>query len=133
MLASGSTPAGIRWQPLWRSVRGIMTVQGGSDIFGTLQRAVGLHQSGRLDEAAALYESVLAINPDHADALYFRGLVAAQRSQFIEAERLIGKAVKLNIQIADAYSNYAGVLTALKRPQDALASLDRAIAMNPRM
>jgi protein O-GlcNAc transferase len=111
----------------------MMTVGGGSDIFGTMQRAVSLHQVGRLDEAATLYESVLAINPEHADALYFRGMVAAQRSQFTEAERLIGKALALNPQNADACSNYAGVLNALKRPQEALASLDRAVVLNPRM
>ena len=110
-----------------------MTFPGGSDVFETLRRAVALHQTGRIDEAAALYKQVLAGNPDHFDALYFLGMVAAQRSQFSEAERLIGKALTINSQNADAYSNYAGVLNALKRPQEALASLDRAIALNPRM
>jgi len=110
-----------------------MNVPGGSSEFETLRRAVGLHQSGRLDEAAALYRQVLAGRPDHFDALHFLGMVAAQRSQFEEAERLIGRALTLNSQNADAHSNYAGVLNALKRPQEALASLDRALALNPRM
>ncbi|MBX9774125.1 MAG: tetratricopeptide repeat protein [Xanthobacteraceae bacterium] len=109
------------------------TVSGGAGEFETLQRAVSLHQAGRLDEAAALYRSVLAVNPDHADALYFLGMVAAQRSQFIEAERLIGRMLALNTRNADAYSNYGGILRALNRPQEALAALDRAIALNPQM
>src|SRR5262245_9188138 len=112
---------------------GMTTAAGGSDVFETIKRAVGLHQAGRLDEAAALYNSVLAANPDHVDALYFLGMVAAQRSQFTESERLIGRMLTLNTQNADAYSNYAGVLNALKRPQEALASLDRAVALNPSM
>lgn len=109
------------------------TVSGGTGEFETLQRAVSLHQAGRLDEAAALYRNVLAVNPDHADALYFLGMVAAQRSQFTEAEQLIGRMLALNTQNADAYSNYGGILRALNRPQEALASLDRAIALNPQM
>jgi len=110
-----------------------MTFPGGSEEFETVRRAVGLHQSGRLDEAAALYRRVIDANPKHFDALYFLGMVCAQRQQFDEAERLIARALKLNDRNADAHSNYAGVLNALKRPQDALASLDRAVALDPRM
>lgn len=109
-----------------------MTMLAG-EVFETVRRAVALHQSGRLDEAAALYRRVLDHNPDHHDALYFSGTLAAQRGQFVEAERLIGRSLALNPQNVDAHSNYAGVLNALKRPQEALASLDRAVALNPRM
>ena len=110
-----------------------MSMPGGGRGLEALQRAVGLHQAGRLDEAAALYRQVLDANPKQADALYFLGMLAAQRAHFAEAERLIAQALNLNPKNADAHSNYAGVLNALNRPQQALASLDRAIALNPRM
>ena len=108
-----------------------MTVPGGSEA--TLQRAIGLHQAGRLDEAAALYRQILTRDPSQFDALYCLGMVAAQRGQFVEAERLIGQALQVNPQHASACSDYAGVLNALGRPADALVSLDRAIALDPRM
>jgi len=44
----------------------------------TFERAIALHQRGRLAEAGAAYEALLADRPDHAGALHYLGTVALQ-------------------------------------------------------
>ena len=52
-----------------------------------LQAALALHQAGRLDEAAAGYEAVLAVLPRNFDAAHLAGTVALQKGQFAEAAK----------------------------------------------
>ena len=44
-----------------------------------LNTALGFHQRGLLEEAAGVYQTLLAQNPNHADALHLLGVVALQR------------------------------------------------------
>src|SRR5205807_4900484 len=98
----------------------------------TVARALALHRTGRLTEAESLYRAVLQIEPDQFEALHFLGLVEAQRENFIEADRLMGRSLEINGQVADAFANHARVLNALKRSEEALAACDRALAIDPR-
>ena len=43
-----------------------------------LQKAIALHQSGKLQEAEAIYKSILQKQPIHSDALHLSGLIAHQ-------------------------------------------------------
>jgi predicted O-linked N-acetylglucosamine transferase (SPINDLY family) len=58
--------------------------------------AVALHRAGRLDQAEAMYRSVLECQPDCADALHLLGVVASQRGAFDQAIELIVRALALN-------------------------------------
>src|SRR5260370_41647881 len=51
------------------------------DIARTLNDALAHHQAGRLAEAKVLYERILQVQPKHADALHFMGLLACQLMQ----------------------------------------------------
>jgi len=101
------------------------------DLQETLQRAVALHQSGRLAEAEDLYRTVLAAAPDNFDALHLCGVLKHQRGQSAEALGLIARALATNSRSAAALSNHGIVLSALDRLDDAVASYDKAIAANP--
>src|SRR6202041_2210039 len=52
------------------------------------------HQAGRLAEAEACYQRVLAAQPNHADALHLMGVVAHQTRRHDLAVELIGRAIK---------------------------------------
>jgi predicted O-linked N-acetylglucosamine transferase (SPINDLY family) len=65
-------------------------------IAALLQQAVERHQAGALDQAAALYRQVLALQPGRADALHLLGVVALQRGRAEDAVKTIGQAVRLN-------------------------------------
>jgi protein O-GlcNAc transferase len=100
-------------------------------IANTFQRAVALHQQGRLEEAETLYQSILKLAPNQFDALHFLGLIEHQRKHLEAAAELIGRALKVNPKFAGAHSNLGLVLRDLKRPKEALASYDRALALEP--
>ncbi len=102
-----------------------------TDLPNLLNRAVGMHQGGRLREAEKLYMQVLAAQPDNFDALHLYGVLMHQRGQPVEALRLIGQALRANAKAAAAHSNYGMVLAVLDRDAEAVESYDRAIALQP--
>ena len=99
------------------------------DIAAAIQEAVGLHRQGRLREAEKLYTRVLKAAPGHFDALHLLGLCKAQNGRMGEAYRLMSAALKINPAAPDVWKNFALVLHGLKRDDEALAALDRALAL----
>ena len=102
------------------------------DVAALLQRAVVLHQGGKLAEARALYEQVLRGQPRNFDALHLLGTIMAQTGQRGEAVDLIGRAIAVQPRDATAHYNLGNVLRDLGRTEEAIASYDRALALNPR-
>jgi predicted TPR repeat methyltransferase len=90
-----------------------------------------LTQHERLEAADELYRRILAMAPDYADALHFRGIVAFQLGRAEDAERLIRQAVALVPDYADAHSNLGNVLQHRKRVEEAIACYERALALQP--
>lgn len=95
------------------------------------EQAVALHQSGSLVQAQALYEDIVRVQPGHADAWHFLGLIGIQSNDPQRAVVLIGKAIAINPKNAVYYINHGNALRNLQRLQDALASFDKAIAAKP--
>ncbi len=96
-----------------------------------IQRALGLHQKGQLDQAADLYEQALKLEPQNLAALQFFGVLRAQQGRNVEAGRLMEAAIALQPDNLGALINYSQVLMGTGRVQDALAALDRALAIKP--
>jgi len=89
------------------------------------------HQRGQLQHAKAGYEAILAMQPQHYQALHLLGLVAAQTGDHPAAVELIGKAIDLFPNNADFFVNRGNALRALKQLDAAVASYDQAIALQP--
>jgi len=77
-----------------------------------LATAVSHHQSGRLPEAAAIYQDILDVKPKHADALHLLGLVFYRAGNNETAVELITKAIGIKAA-APMYFNLALVFEAL--------------------
>ena len=60
-----------------------------------LPQAVALHQAGRLEQAAAMYESILRDMPDQFDAAHMLGVVAMQEGRLGDAQRQIELALRI--------------------------------------
>lgn len=113
----------------------------GDDAVPTQPEALGLAEAmalaqelaknGRLEAADELYRRILAVAPDYADALHFRGIVAFQLERVPDAERLIRRAVELVPDHADAHSNLGNVLQRQKRYAEAVTCYERALALRP--
>jgi len=96
-----------------------------------LARGAALQQAGSLDEAAALYRSVLAASPQHFDATHLLGVVALQQDRFADAQSLILSALALNPDDASAMGNLGTSFLRDGKPQAALPWLDRALELQP--
>jgi tetratricopeptide (TPR) repeat protein len=96
------------------------------------QQAVALHRQGDLPAAEHAYRRLMAAEPAPTFApRHLCGLVCAQQQRYDEALALIGQALRVNPNVAEALSNYGNVLRALGRFDEALASYDRALALRP--
>ena len=90
-----------------------------------------MHQQGRLAEAERLYQEVLQHGLRHFGALHLLGIIALQTRRIQAGVELIIKAIEFNPYSAAAHSNLGMGLIDLKRFAEALASLDKAIALKP--
>lgn len=93
-----------------------------------------LRQAGRVDEAIAAYQRVLAIKPDLPDSWYNLGWLQKQARQFEEALNSYGRALALGIgQPEEVRLNRAVILSDhLQLPEEARAELEAALGANPR-
>jgi predicted O-linked N-acetylglucosamine transferase (SPINDLY family)/4-hydroxybenzoate polyprenyltransferase len=93
--------------------------------------AVSLHNAGRLAEAEALYQAVLASQPRHFEAVCRLGIVRLQQQEFGEAAALLSRALSLNRKSADAHHAFACALTGLGQVEAAVPYYQKAIALRP--
>jgi tetratricopeptide (TPR) repeat protein len=97
----------------------------------TFDRAVSLHRQGCVPAAEALYQAVLARDPDHPGALRQLGIVRLQQGDFEDALPLIRRGLDRDPDCCEARVNFGVALHALNRPAEALEHFERAIALEP--
>ena len=97
-----------------------------------LQLALAHHRAGRLDQAASLYEVVLAGQPLHPDALHYLGVVAHQRGDYARAVELMGRAALLKPDDAACQCNLVEAYRGLGQLDEAEAHCRSALALRPR-
>jgi len=96
-----------------------------------LERAVSLHQAGRLSEADQLYRQILMQNPTHYPAQYRLALSLFQQRRQDEAMGAISAALSIDPHAVEALL-LRGILSAASgRQQQALDNYDRALAIKP--
>jgi tetratricopeptide (TPR) repeat protein len=96
-----------------------------------LQKAVTLDQAGNLPAAIAAYRKVLTREPSNVDALFLLGRVHCMRGEFERGAELLGKAASLAPQYGQAHNLLGMALVRLGRREEALASFERATAVDP--
>ena len=102
-----------------------------TQVGALVQQGTSLHQQGNFDEAQAIYEKILFIQPNHFDALQLLGVLFAQVKKYSQSVELLSKALEINPNHAGAYNNRGIALKELKRFDEALASYDQAIMLKP--
>lgn len=103
-----------------------------TNLLEALQLAVGHHSAGRLNDAADLYQQILAADPCHADATHLLGVVAHQSGDPPTAVTLIKAAIQLDGERAFYHNNLGQAQQSLGRPDAAAASFQRAIELDSR-
>lgn len=95
-----------------------------------LQTAMQWHQAGRLDEAAAAYRQVLALDPAQPVAKQYLGVIAMQRGAPAEGERLIREAIAALPDIADFHNNLGLCLRLQDKLEEAVAAYRQALVLH---
>ncbi len=104
-----------------------------SDLRAIMQKAVSLHQAGKLHEAQRLYSRALQLNPKDPGIINLQGVIAHQLGQHDEAIRLIGQAITMRPGAADMHVNLASALMSLHRYAEAVDVLRRALNLSPNL
>ncbi|MDD3436543.1 MAG: tetratricopeptide repeat protein [Candidatus Gastranaerophilales bacterium] len=76
-----------------------------NNIKDKINRAFGLHQAGKLDEAQAEYSQILEESPDNANVLYLMGFLKLQNNLFEDAVLYLKKSVEFAPKFFDAWFN----------------------------
>ena len=99
-----------------------------------LQRASQLRQAGRVAEAIAAYEQLLALRPDLPESWYTLGWLQRQARRFPEALASYAQALRRGVSQPEEVHLNRGVILAdhLGRAAEAQAELEAALAINPR-
>jgi tetratricopeptide (TPR) repeat protein len=100
-------------------------------VAGMLGLGFEHHKAGRLAEAEGCYRRVLAIQPDHADALQLVGAVAYQLGRYDIAAESIGRAIKQDRNNPSWHSNLGLALERQGKFEEALASYNSALKLKP--
>src|ERR1700716_2801489 len=96
----------------------------------TLAAAMAHHRAGRLIEAERLYRSVCDSDPNNARAFHLLG-VAAHQLKRPDAASLVGRAVLLDPDFAEAHNDRGVILAANGSFPDAICCFEQAVALNP--
>lgn len=93
--------------------------------------AVECQRAGRLDDAGALFGKILEIEPGHAEALHYSGILAHQQGRLEEATDLLERSLAARPDSADWHANLAVNLQARGLIDGAIDACRRAIALDP--
>jgi protein O-GlcNAc transferase len=96
----------------------------------TLAAAMAHHRAGRLAEAERLYRLACDADPKNARAFHLLGVVAHQLRR-ADAALLVGRAVALDPDFAEAHNDRGVILAANGLFADAIPCFERAVALNP--
>lgn len=87
--------------------------------------------AGRLREAHQLCLSILQTQPNHADALFICGVIAASNGRLAKAVDIIERAIALAPSRADYLAELGKVLIQLRKPGAALVAAEACLALAP--
>ncbi len=93
--------------------------------------ALTAHRAGNLDVARPLYERVLVLTPNDADALNNLGVLLSAQKQFDRALELLRKATTLAPRNAGTWNNIGAALREQGKNEEAAAAFRTALGIDP--
>jgi protein O-GlcNAc transferase len=93
-------------------------------VSGVLSEAIALQTMGDLEQAALMYQEILTIQPDHAEANYNLGLIEVQSKGPNEALLRLEKAVQAKPEIEQYWVAYIDALMLIGATDTAVSALE---------
>jgi len=100
-------------------------------INSALEEAVKLHSAGNIQQAKTIYQKIIQVDPNQADALHLLGVIHHQTGEPESAANLIKKAISIKLKFAAAHNNLGNVLMVLKQSEEALKHFQQAVLIEP--
>ena len=97
----------------------------------SLQDAARLVAAGELGQLESACKELLFANPTNAEALFWTGVIAAERREFSTAIKQLQAATAVRPERPDYQAQLARCLVGAKQTQTALAAADKAMALQP--
>lgn len=97
----------------------------------SIQEALILHQTGKLDEAKKIYKNILKKNKNNSDASHLLGVLEYQKKNYDLAIELIKHAISLNDKVAAYHNNLANVYKDTEKTMDAIKFYNNALNLDP--
>ncbi len=96
-----------------------------------LAAAMEHHQAGRLQQAEGIYRQILQTEPEHAEALYFLGVIGHQAGDNQTALDYLSRSIASKSNAAASHCMIATVYLAVGRTEEAVASCRQALLLRP--
>jgi predicted TPR repeat methyltransferase len=126
-----STPGDPATPSAGEAREGASVEQATMSLAQALELANTLQRQRRWGQAVAIYEQVLAVHPDDANALHYFGLCLFQQGQVDKGVALIRRAIEIAPDFADAHNNLGNVLRKQGLLEEATAAYRRAMELRP--
>jgi len=97
----------------------------------SFRRGLLAFRAQRPQEALALFDAALALEPGHAFALHFKGYALCQLARFDEGVPLLERSLQMQPRHADVQANTGSIRYVLGDLPGAIAALERAIELAP--
>ena len=102
------------------------------DVERDLQRAIGFHQTGKLQQAELICQQILQIHPQHFTALHLLGVIAYQVGNFEIAVDLIQQAVKVDPNQSSCFFSLGLTLKKQGRLGEAINAYYKVLEIAPK-
>jgi tetratricopeptide (TPR) repeat protein len=99
------------------------------DLFS---EAIELAEGGLLDDALALFQTLLKTDSNNATIWNNIGIIRFRQGKYREAVNAFGQATDIDPQFTNAWFNKSLALVNLEKATEALRALDKVIKLNPR-
>ena len=96
-----------------------------------LEEAIALHQDGQVRQAEQIYQQILRINSQDAEALHLLGVVALQANKYEVAVKLITQATKVDSEQSSFFNNLSVALIKQGKLEEAVQACQQAIKLQP--
>jgi predicted TPR repeat methyltransferase len=95
------------------------------------QQAITARREGEFEEAAKLYQKIVASQPNFPEAHNNLGDILFKLKRIEEAELSFRKAIELKVNFAEAHKNLGTVLLHLRKLDEAKVNFQKAIELKP--